>query len=196
MKQRESFMFDDQRLVIERKWNSREAFFKLTFSPVPGAIRDVSIADKGIANGDGPGRDMPGGVLVTVNETTGLIRARALEAERVRLKEALQAKRIQLLEEVFRNAPFFLHVLRGPEFVFELANDAYYQLVGHRELIGRPAFEALPETAQCGFQHRLTEVMSTCKPFMGFELPVTVIRPGWCTRGTHYRSCLSAPAGR
>ena len=93
----------------------------------------------------------------------------------------MQAKRIRLLEEVFRNAPSFLHVLRGPEFVFELANDAFYQLVGHRELIGRPAFEALPEAAEDGYQQRLSQVMATGEPFMvmGFELPVTVIRtPG------------------
>jgi PAS domain S-box-containing protein len=176
MQRRESFMFDDKRLVVERHGTPEEAFFKLTFSPVPGGITEASVAD-----GSDAGRDAlaPGGVLVTVNETTGLIRARALEAERVRLNEALQAKRIQLLEEVFRNAPSFLHVLRGPEFVFELANDAYYQLVGHRELIGRPAFEALPETAQGGYRHRLSEVMATGEPFMGFELPVTLIRtPG------------------
>ena len=83
-------------------------------------------------------------MLVTVPETTELVNARRREAERVQLKEALQAKRIELLEEVFRTAPSFLHVLRGPDFVFEFANDAYYQLVGRRELIGRPAFEALP----------------------------------------------------
>src|SRR6185437_8128536 len=176
MQRRESFMFDDKRLVVERHGTPEEAFVKLTFSPVPGGITEGSVAD-----GSDAGRDAlaPGGVLVTVNETTGLIRARALEAERVRLNEALQAKRIQLLEEVFRNAPSFLHVLRGPEFVFELANDAYYQLVGHRELIGRPAFEALPETAHGGYQHRLSEVMATGEPFMGFELPMTLIRtPG------------------
>jgi len=176
MQRRESFMFDDKRLVIERHGTPEEAFFKLTFSPVPGGITEACVADGSDAGRDAPA---PGGVFVTVNETTGLIRARALEAERVRLNEALQAKRIQLLEEVFRNAPSFLHVLRGPEFVFELANDAYYQLVGHRELIGRPAFEALPETAHGGYQHRLSEVMATGEPFMGFELPMTLIRtPG------------------
>ena len=176
MQRRESFMFDDKRLVIERHGTPEEAFFKLTFSPVPGGIAEASVADGSDAGRDAPA---PVGVFVTVNETTGLIRARALEAERVRLNEALQAKRIQLLEEVFRNAPSFLHVLRGPEFVFELANDAYYQLVGHRELIGRPAFEALPETAHGGYQHRLSEVMATGEPFMGFELPMTLIRtPG------------------
>ncbi|MEO8767950.1 MAG: PAS domain-containing protein [Nitrosospira sp.] len=166
---RESFIFDDKRLMINRNGSLEETFFKLTFSPVPGGISDHGEI----------GSSMPGGVLVTAYETTELIRARAREAERIRLKETTQAKRIRLLEEVFRNAPSFLHVLRGPEFVFELANDAYYQLVGHRELIGRPAFEALPEAAEDGYQQRLSQVMATGEPFMGFELPVTLIRtPG------------------
>ena len=172
LQRHESFSFDDKRLMINRSGSLEEAFFKLTFSPVPGGI-----------SGHGEiGSGMPaGGVLVTVYETTELIRARACEAERIRLREMMQAKRIRLLEEVFRNAPSFLHVLRGPEFVFELANDAFYQLVGHRELIGRPAFEALPEAAEDGYQQRLSQVMATGEPFMvmGFELPVTVIRtPG------------------
>jgi PAS domain S-box-containing protein len=36
----------------------------------------------------------------------------------------------------------------GPKFIFEFANEAYYGLVGHRDLIGRPAFEAMPEAAE------------------------------------------------
>lgn len=170
MQRRESFIFDDQPLTVNRNGTLEEGFFKLTYSPIPGDIRgDVS-------NHGGIDTGMPGGVLVTINETTELIRTRALEAERIRLQEALQAKRIQLLEEVFRNAPSFLYVLKGPEFVFEFANEAFYQLVGHRDLIGRPAFEALPEAAQDGFQHSIIQVMASGKPFMGFEQPVKVIR--------------------
>ena len=85
-------------------------------------------------------------------------------------------ERLELLEAVFRRAPTFLHVLRGPDFVFELANPAYYQLVGHRDLIGRPAFEALPEAAGGGFPERLARVMATREPFVGRELPVTLAR--------------------
>ena len=169
MQRRESFIFDDKPLMINHSGTLEESFFKLTFSPVPAGVSN----DKEIETG------LPGGVLVTVHETTEVIRARAREAERIRLKEALAAKRLQLLEEVFRNAPSFMHVLHGPKFVFELANDAYYQLVGHRDLIGRPAFEALPEMGEGGYQQRLSQVMTSGKPFMGFELPVTVIRkPG------------------
>jgi PAS domain S-box-containing protein len=135
----------------------------------------------------------PGGVLITVAEITELVHARRREAERARLQEALQAKRIELLEEVFRTAPLFLHVLRGPDFIFEFANDAYYQLVGRRELIGHPAFEALPETAECGFQDRLTQVMSTCKPFVGFELPVKLSPGDGSPAEEHYIDLVYLP---
>jgi PAS domain S-box-containing protein len=176
MKRRESFVFDEQRLVVNRTGTPEEAFFKLTFSPVPNDIGDLQSAfpDESSAEIHGSGA-----VFVTVSEKTEVIKIRAWETERHRLKEALQAKRIQLLEEVFRNAPSFLHVLQGPEFVFELANDAYYRLVGHRELLGRPIFEALPEAENVGYRRKLTEVLTTGKSFMGLELPVTVVpNPG------------------
>ncbi|SEO54597.1 PAS domain S-box protein [Nitrosovibrio sp. Nv6] len=161
MQRRESFVFNDKPLIINRTGTPEEAFFKLTYSPIPGEV-------------DGGAETGVSGVLVTVNETTEIIRERVWEAECNRLKEELQAKRTQLLEEVFRNAPSFLHVLHGPEFVFELANDAYYRLVGQRELLGRPIFEALPSVAGDSYRRQLAEVMATGKPFMGFELPMTV----------------------
>jgi PAS domain S-box-containing protein len=183
MTRRESYLFDEQRLVLNRNGMPEECFFRLTYSPVPGALPSSSGLDA----------SAPGGILVTVVETTDLVNARRREAERVRLKEALQAKRIELLEEVFRTAPSFLHVLRGPEFIFELANDAYYQLVGRRELIGRPAFEALPEAAECGFQDRLTQVMSTCTPFVGFELPVKLSPSDGSPAEEHYVDLVYLP---
>ncbi|HEX8874336.1 MAG TPA: PAS domain S-box protein, partial [Nitrosospira sp.] len=168
MQRGESLTFDEQRLILNRNGGPEESFFKLTYSPIPGGMPSETGSML-----------RPGGVLVTVTETTELVRAREKEAERIQLKETLQANRIRLLEEAFRAAPSFLHVLRGPEFIFEFANDAYYQLVGHRELIGLPAFEAIPESAQGGYQERLLQVMATGKPFMGFELPMTLARaPG------------------
>jgi len=107
-----------------------------------------------------------GGILVSVFETT----------EKARQE---REERIAVLEEVFRTTPSFLHVVQGPQFVFEFANEAYYQLVGHRELIGRPAFEALPEAAGGGYQERLAQVMETGEPYFGRELPVKLARtPG------------------
>lgn len=84
--------------------------------------------------------------------------------------------RTALLEEIFRQSPAFLHVPRGPEFVFEFANEAYYQLVGRRDLIGRPAFEVMPEAAAGGYPERIARVMTTGEPFVEHELPVTLAR--------------------
>ena len=89
------------------------------------------------------------------------------------------AERLAVMEAVWRGAPTFLHVLRGPEFVFELANPAYEVLVGRRDLVGRPAFEVLPEAVAGGYPERIARVMATREPFVGRELPVALVRtPG------------------
>lgn len=70
------------------------------------------------------------------------------------------------LEELFRQAPVFFAVLRGPDHVFDRANDAYLQLIGHRELIGKPLREALPEIVGQGFEELLDTVSRTGKPIV------------------------------
>jgi PAS domain S-box-containing protein len=96
-------------------------------------------------------------------------------SERERLMLELRVERARLAY-VFRQAPSFLAVLRGPDHVFELVNDAYYQLVGHRELVGKPAFQALPELRDQQFRELLDRVLRTGEPFVGRELPLSVAR--------------------
>ncbi len=74
--------------------------------------------------------------------------------------------RLHLLD-VFQQAPGFLTVLRGRDLVFELANAAYYQLVGHRDIVGKPAREALPEIAGQGYFELLDRVFESGEPFVG-----------------------------
>ena len=100
---------------------------------------------------------------------------RAMEREREKLVSELGVERARLAD-VFRQAPAFLAVLRGPEHVFHLVNDAFYQLVGHRELLGRPAFDALPEVRDQGFKELLDGVLATGERFVGRELPLLVAR--------------------
>lgn len=66
----------------------------------------------------------------------------------------LNAERSQL-QMLFNQAPGFIAVLTGKTHVFEIVNEAYYQLVGHRNIIGKPAIEALPEIAGQGFEELL-----------------------------------------
>lgn len=85
---------------------------------------------------------------------------------------------LALLRSVTEASPSFLHVLQGPDFVFEYANEAYYRLVGHRDLIGRPAFKVIPEAAG-EYPQRIAQVMATHQPFHGNEIPVMLARvPG------------------
>ncbi|WP_247893687.1 GAF domain-containing hybrid sensor histidine kinase/response regulator [Azospirillum endophyticum] len=98
----------------------------------------------------------------------------AVEAANARL--AAEGERLRTL---FRQAPSFMCVLRGPDHVFEMANDAYLQLVGHRDLVNRPAREALPEVQGQGFFELLDRVYGSGQTFVGHGLPIRVQRsPG------------------
>jgi signal transduction histidine kinase/ActR/RegA family two-component response regulator len=80
-----------------------------------------------------------------------------------------------LMRKMLEASPSFMHVLRGPDFVFEYANEAYYHLVGRRDLIGRPAFEVMPEAAG-EYPQRIAQVMATRQPFHGQEISVMLAR--------------------
>jgi len=51
--------------------------------------------------------------------------------------------------------------LRGPRLVFELANAAYFQLVGHRDILGKPVREALPEVEGQGYFELLDGLLAS-----------------------------------
>jgi signal transduction histidine kinase len=106
---------------------------------------------------------------------TDVTQARAAAQERERLLHALEVERARLAF-AFQQAPGFLAVLRGPEHVVELVNDAYYRLVGPRELVGRPVAEALPEAREQGFIQLLDRVLREGEPFVGREVPVRLAR--------------------
>jgi PAS domain S-box-containing protein len=80
------------------------------------------------------------------------------------------------LKNLFDQAPGFMAVLAGPEHVFEMANEAYYQLVGHRAIIGKPVLEALPELRGQGYKELLDGVYETGKAFVGHGLPAQLQR--------------------
>ena len=103
---------------------------------------------------------------------------RRLEQERSHLLGEVQAAN-QRMNDVFKQAPAFMCILRGPEHVYEMANDRYYQLVGQRRLVGLPAREALPEVGGQGFFKLLDQVYRTGEPFVGNNLRVALQRePG------------------
>ena len=145
------------RLVLERHGYTEDTFFTWSYSPIPDDAGGI------------------GGLFCACTEETGYVRA---EAERDRLLMELEAQRGRL-SDIFRRSPSFMAVVRGPDHVFELANDRYYELVGHRDLIGRPARQALPEVEGQGFFELLDRVYATGEPFVGAESRLLVRRrPG------------------
>ncbi|MGZ3253878.1 MAG: sensor histidine kinase, partial [Burkholderiaceae bacterium] len=80
------------------------------------------------------------------------------------------------LQRLFAQSPGFIAILSGPHHVFELVNDAYYQLVGQRNIIGKSVQEALPEIAGQGFIDLLDRVYQTGLPYVGNSMPLSVQR--------------------
>jgi PAS domain S-box-containing protein len=86
-------------------------------------------------------------------------------------------------DKKFRNtvqqAPIGITILRGPEFMVEMANDTYLELVDRKEatFTGRPLFESLPEV-EGTVRQLLNDVLRTGNPFHGIEYPIPIKRYG------------------
>lgn len=90
-------------------------------------------------------------------------------------KEAAKAE-ADTLRRLLLDAPSFMCVLEGPDHVFKITNKAYLQLVGHRDLIGRPVRDAFPEIEGQGFFDLLDQVYATGIPFIGRSVSFAVQR--------------------
>ena len=138
---------DDIELVLQRHGYAEEAHFAFCFAPISG--------EEGHAIG----------VFGAVTETTVQV---AAARER--------AAEVQRLREMFEQAPGFIAILRGPEHRFEVTNAAYLQLIGHRDLIGKTAFDALPEMHDQGFFELLDAVYASGETYTGRGMPAMVMR--------------------
>lgn len=97
----------------------------------------------------------------------------------------LRAERARL-RTVFDRSPAFIATVRGRDHVFEMANPAYYQLIGHRRIEGRPVREALPEVVDQGFVDLLDRVFTTGEAHSGAEVPILLQRePGGALEERH-----------
>jgi PAS domain S-box-containing protein len=116
---------------------------------------------------------------------TDVTEAKAAERERERLLRALEVERARL-SEVFRRAPSFIVTMRGPELRYEFVNEAYYQLIGDRDVLGKPLLEAIPEIGAQQFEEILDQVRRTGEPWVGRETPVQLQRTPGAPLETRY----------
>jgi PAS domain S-box-containing protein len=138
---------EDLLIPMERNGYREDAWFSFSYNPVWDDSGAIA------------------GMFCACTETTDKVLAeRRIAAERERLRE------------LFHQAPGFVALLEGPEHVFRMVNDSYYQLVGHRDILGKPALEALPEVAEQGFREILDTVYATGEAFVGSGLPIMLQR--------------------
>ncbi len=121
------------------------------------------------------------GVLCTALELT----ARLEEGRQLKLANLQLGEERALLRALFEQAPSFMAVLRGPQHVFELANEHYLRLVGRRELIGKSVEQALPEVKQQGFIDLLDQVYRSGVPYQGRQVKVDLQLEQGCTVQRH-----------
>lgn len=118
--------------------------------------------------------------FVAVGAIIALADSHRTKARRLAQEQALRlAEREGSLEDqrkLFEHARGFIAVVSGPDYVFDLANDAYRRLVGGEPIEGRALLEALPE-----FPHSLIVVMdgvrASGEPFIGQAVAVPFRRP-------------------
>ena len=145
----ESVWNEDTLVPINRNGKLEDVYWTYGYSPVRASSGAIC------------------GVLVVCTETTGNVNARRqLQRERERLAD------------LFQQAPAFFCVLDGPEFVFEMLNPRYQELIGNREVLGKPVREAVPEAEEQGFLPLLERVYTTGEPFVGHNIPVRLARRG------------------
>ncbi|RUO21844.1 GGDEF and EAL domain-containing protein [Aliidiomarina haloalkalitolerans] len=93
-------------------------------------------------------------------------------------KTALQilAKERSRVNELFHQAPGFICILQGPQHTFELANQAYLNLIGREHIIGKTVAEVMPEIVSQGFVELLDQVFSTGEAYLGKAVPIQLQR--------------------
>ena len=94
---------------------------------------------------------------------------------------------------MFVRSPSFSALLQGPEHRFVLTNPAWQQLIGHRDVIGLAAREALPELECQGFVDLLVRVFATGEAFVGRDVEIMLRRSAGAPAETRYLDFVYQP---
>jgi PAS domain S-box-containing protein len=115
--------YREQELTLYRRGRAEQVWLDLDYSPI---LDD---------------QNRPAGVIAIVIEVTDKILAqRRLHAER------------KQFGQMFDQSPSFMSMTYGPDHRAEMANPAYYRLMGARDIVGRTISEAFPEVVGQDFE--------------------------------------------
>jgi len=97
--------------------------------------------------------------------------------EKKNIEKALEIERLRFFN-LYSQAPSYMGILKGPNHVYELANEQYLQLIGKRDIIGKTVKEVLPELEPQGIFEILDDVYLTGKSFLANEMLIKFDRYG------------------
>ncbi|MCZ2495994.1 PAS domain-containing protein [Xylophilus sp. Kf1] len=106
-----------------------------------------------------------------------VVESRVLQrAESVQERNRVLRQEAGHLRQLFEQAPGFICVLRGPQQIYEMANEAYLTLIGRRDIIGRLRSEVAPELDGQGVTVMLTRIFTTGERFTASAYPLRLQR--------------------
>ena len=89
--------------------------------------------------------------------------------EKKRLEKAVEVER-QRFYDLFQEAPMSMGVVSGPDYIYEVANTPYLELIGKNNIIGKSVKDILPTAFEQGFISILDSVYETGESFSANEM--------------------------
>ncbi|GAB4022745.1 PAS domain-containing protein [Spirosoma migulaei] len=150
---------DNQRLIINRDGVLQAAYFSFSHSPIYDESGDV------------------GGIFCLATETTDTQLAERQKGELVWAGQEHERNLATLVEQAAVGVAI---IGPEPDFILEMANPFYCDLVGRIPecLIGQPLLEAMPELGEQGILEIVRQVLTSGIPSVNRELPVVLLRNG------------------
>lgn len=95
------------------------------------------------------------------------------------MDKAIASAQERRFENIVKQAPVGITILRGKDMIVEMANDTYLQIVDRKEsqFIGQSLYDVLPEVRST-VEPLLSKVFETGIPHYGYEFPVFLNRYG------------------
>lgn len=97
--------------------------------------------------------------------------------EKKKVENAFEIERLRFYD-LFSHAPSCMGILKGPNHVYEVANDLYLQLIDKKNIIGKTVKEVLPELEAQGIFETLDTVYKTGETFSANEMLIKFDRFG------------------
>lgn len=104
----------------------------------------------------------------------------------------LASERSQLMD-MFIQAPGFVAILYGEDHRVLMLNSACAELLGHRDVLGKPMASVTPELVRQGYQRAMEEVYRTGIPFQARQATVTFEHPNTGREDVRYLDFMFHP---